>query len=275
MAMSDGAPWNKYGGTPAEVYERYLVPAIFVPWSDLLLDTAAPRPGERVLDVACGTGIVARRAAQRVWPGGRVAGLDLDAAMLAAARSAASTLSAAAGIEWHEASAVAMPFSDASFDLVLCQHGLQFFPDKLAGLREMRRVLVPGGRLALVVLRAADETPGYAALSQALGRHVGPEAAALPPFALGDADELRRLLADAGFAGVEVTPAEVTLRFPSAAEFVGLVAAGAPSMLGALAGVAGDARRGVLFDVTDALRPYQDGDGVAFPQRSNLATARA
>jgi ubiquinone/menaquinone biosynthesis C-methylase UbiE len=77
-----------------------------------------------------------------------------------------------------------MPFSDASFDLVLCQHGLQFFADRLEGLREMRRVLVPGGRLALVVLRAVEETPGYAALSQALGRHVGPEAAALPPFAL-------------------------------------------------------------------------------------------
>jgi SAM-dependent methyltransferase len=85
MAMSDGARWNKYGGTPADVYERYLVPAIFVPWSDVLLDTAAPRPGERVLDVACGTGIVARRSAERVWPGGRVAGIDLNAAMLAAA----------------------------------------------------------------------------------------------------------------------------------------------------------------------------------------------
>jgi SAM-dependent methyltransferase len=259
MAMSDGAPWIKHGAPPAEVYERYLVPAIFAPWSDLLLDAATPRPGERVLDVACGTGIVARRAAQRAGPGGRVAGLDLNPAMLAAARTAAADSSVTMSIEWHEASAVLMPFPNASFDLVLCQHGLQFFADKLAGLREMRRVLVPGGRLALMVMGAVEEAPGYAALSQALGHP----------------DELRCLLAEAGFAGIEVAPAEVTLRFTSAAEFVGLLAAGAPSMLGALAGVAGDARRNVLSDMTEALRPYQDGDSVAFPQWSNVATARA
>jgi ubiquinone/menaquinone biosynthesis C-methylase UbiE len=275
MAMSDGAPWIKHGAPPAEVYERYLVPAIFAPWSDLLLDAATPRPGERVLDVACGTGIVARRAAQRAGPGGRVAGLDLNPAMLAAARTAAADSSVTMSIEWHEASAVLMPFPNARFALVLCQHGLQFFADKLAGLREMRRVLVPGGRLALMVMGAVEEAPGYAALSQALGHHISPDAAALPPFALSDPDELRCLLAEAGFAGIEVAPAEVTLRFTSAAEFVGLLAAGAPSMLGALAGVAGDARRNVLSDMTEALRPYQDGDSVAFPQWSNVATARA
>ena len=117
-------------GSPAEIYERYMVPGIFGHWTQELLDLAGPRPGERVLDVACGTGIVARQAAERVSRTGHVVGLDYHAGMLAQARS----LSLAGGlpIEWREADAQRPPLSDGSFDLVLCQHGLQFFPDRPA-----------------------------------------------------------------------------------------------------------------------------------------------
>src|SRR5262249_25147416 len=136
-------------GNAAELFERYIVPAITALWAADLVQRAAPRPGNRVLDVACGTGVVARLAAKTMGAG-HVVGLDINAAMLAVARSQA----AGSPIEWHEASVLQMPFADRSFDLVLCQLGLQFFPDRPRALREMQRVLVPDGRLALSVFTA-------------------------------------------------------------------------------------------------------------------------
>jgi SAM-dependent methyltransferase len=145
--MSTQMDWTAYGGSAAETYERYMVPAIFGPWAEDLLALAMPTPGERVLDVACGTGVVARLVAQRVAPTGTVVGFDLNPGMLAVARTL--PLPQGAKIEWREGNVSAMPFPDASFDLTLCQQGLQFFPDRSAALREMRRVLAPRGRLAL------------------------------------------------------------------------------------------------------------------------------
>src|SRR5207248_3148605 len=132
-------------GTPAEVYERYNVPRFFLPWAHELVDRLDPRPGERILDVACGTGAATRLLAERVGPTGQVVGLDVNAGMLAAARAAVTN----PVVEWHEANAQALPFADGAFDAILCQLGLQFFPDRPLALREMRRVLAPGGRLAL------------------------------------------------------------------------------------------------------------------------------
>ncbi|NIX00730.1 MAG: methyltransferase domain-containing protein, partial [Phycisphaerae bacterium] len=132
-----------YGGNAPENYERYFVPAIGAPVADDLIEVAALRPDERVLDVACGTGVVTGMASELVGDGGVVAGLDVNPGMLAVARA---TTPSDATIEWHEASAEAMPFPDGSFDAVLCQMGIQFIPDKDAALSEMRRVLAPGGR---------------------------------------------------------------------------------------------------------------------------------
>ena len=151
-------------GTAAEAYERYLVPAFFGPFADRLVELAAPRPADRALDVACGTGIVARRIAARV---ARAVGLDSNPGMLEVARTVEPS------IEWRAAEAGAMPLPDASFDLVLCQQGLQFFPDRAAALREMRRVLAPGGRLAVSAWRAAEHNPGWLRLAEALDRHAG------------------------------------------------------------------------------------------------------
>jgi len=187
----------------ADAYEAYLVPVLAL-WTDQLFDLAALKPGERVLDVACGTGIVARRAAERVGATGKIVGLDADAGMLSVARSVASGMRLA--IEWREASATAMPLPDSSFDVAFCQQGLQFFGDRLTALQEMHRVLVPGGRLALSVWRPIQHSPGYAVLADVLERHIGPEVAAMTraPFALGDAGELRGLLAEAGFRNVHI-----------------------------------------------------------------------
>ena len=191
-------------GTPGEIYERHIVLAIFARWAPDLIEAAGVRSGERVLDVACGTGVVTRLLAERVGAGGRVVGLDRDPGMLAVARTAASRLN----IEWLEGSAVKMPLPDAAFDAVVCQQGLQFFPDRPAALREMRRVLVPGGRLALSVWRSIDHAPGFRVLEQALARRIGPEKAALPPFSLGDPEAIRAMVAGAGFREVRVRRSE-------------------------------------------------------------------
>ncbi|HSO54831.1 MAG TPA: methyltransferase domain-containing protein, partial [Actinomycetes bacterium] len=159
--MSD-QQWQ-VAGNAALAYEAHLVPAIFAAWAPRLLGSANPAVGERVLDVACGTGVVARLAAERVGPGGRVAGLDLNPGMLAVARGLPPM--PGAPITWQEANAVALPFPEATFDVVLCQQGLQFFPDRPAALREMHRVLAPGGRLALSVYSAIAHNPATQALA--------------------------------------------------------------------------------------------------------------
>jgi ubiquinone/menaquinone biosynthesis C-methylase UbiE len=141
--MSQQMDWTAYGGSAAEIYERHMVPAIFGPWAEDLLALATPLPGERVLDVACGTGVVARLVAQRVGPSGTVVGFDLNPGMLTVARSLPPP--SGARIEWREGNVSAIPLPDATFDLVLCQQGLQFFPDRSAALREMRRVWGPVG----------------------------------------------------------------------------------------------------------------------------------
>jgi ubiquinone/menaquinone biosynthesis C-methylase UbiE len=138
----------------AEVYESAFVPGFFAQWAPLLCDAAGVGPGDEVLDVACGTGIVARTAAERVVPSGRVVGVDLNEAMLAVARRVGP------GIEWRQGDVSALPFLDAAFDRVLCQMALMFFPDRVGALREMARVAHPGATAAVVVPTAARDDRG-------------------------------------------------------------------------------------------------------------------
>jgi len=165
--MSQQGQWQ-VAGSAAEVYEKELVPAVFGPWAPLVIDLAHPQKGDRVIDVACGTGIVARMVANRVGPTGVVVGVDLNPGMLTVARAAWPTDShSSAPVQWHEASADKLPFPNASFNVAYCQLGLQFFTDRAAALREMHRVLGAGGRLALMVWRGIDESPGFALLADA------------------------------------------------------------------------------------------------------------
>jgi SAM-dependent methyltransferase len=161
-------------GNAAERYERVLVPAIFTPWAADLVALAKLRPGERVLDVACGTGVVARLAAERVGPEGHITGLDLNEGMLEVARSQPIPAGAAA-VAWVQSSALGMRVPDSSFDVVLCQQGIQFFPDRPQALREMIRVLVPSGRVFTSVWEGP--TPYTTAMWNAVARHVGADAA--------------------------------------------------------------------------------------------------
>jgi ubiquinone/menaquinone biosynthesis C-methylase UbiE len=259
-------------GSAAQVYERELVPAIFGPWAPRVLALAAPAAGERVLDTACGTGVVARLAAERVGADGRVVGLDLNPGMLVVARSLPV---AGAPIRWVQATAGRLPLPDGSFEVVCCQLGLQFFPDRPAALAEMARVLVAGGRLAAMVWQSIDHSPGFAVLAAALDRHVGPAAGALmrAPFGLGDEATLRNLVAGAGFREVEVDRQAGVVRFGSARELV--VAYGAGSPLAGPIGAAGPAARaGLVAEVQAALEEWQGTAGLAFPIEALLVSGR-
>src|SRR3954452_11473221 len=176
---------------PASLYEEWFVPAMFAPLAQLVLATIGMQPGTRVLDVACGSGIVARTAAPLVGSSGQVVGLDASLAMLAVARQAAAA--DGLNIEWRVGNAQSLPFADRSFDLVLCQHGLQFFPDRLRALNEGQRGLAPGGKVAIVTWRGLDHHPVFAAFARAMQRHAS-SAAVETPFSLGDPLQLATLL---------------------------------------------------------------------------------
>ena len=265
--------WGQVAVSAAERYQRHLVPAMFAPWAPVLADLARLRPGERVLDVACGTGVVARLAAERVGVAGRVLGLDLNAGMLAVARALPPV--AGAPTAWCRADALALPLREAACDVVLCQQGLQQVPDGAAALREMRRVLAAPGRLAVSVWGRIERSPGMAALAAALERHVSAAAGAnrRAPFALGDAGALCQLVGAAGFRDVTVRAVVGTARFPSPEQFVDAQLASTPlSTLGALTE---RARASVVRDVHAALQPYLDDHGLAFPMESLLVLAHA
>ncbi len=206
-----------YEGPPAENYQRFFVPSIAAPAADDLVGIAGLQAGQRVLDVACGTGVVTRLAAERVGAAGAVAGLDVNPGMLAVARSHTQP---DISIDWYEASAESMPLPDEAFDVVLCQMGLQFVPNKLAALREMRRVLGTGGRAVITV--PGPKPPMFAIMTNALARHLKPEVASFADlvFSLHDVDELTDLMRSAGFREVDVQAKPKTLRLPAPADFL-------------------------------------------------------
>ena len=273
--MSQQGQWQVAGSAP-EVCERELVPAVFGVWAPILVELAQPRPSERVLDVACGTGVVAGIAAARVGPSGTVVGIDLNPGMLSVARSVVSPDSRSGGqLQWQEASADKLPFPDGSFNVVYCQLGLQFFSDRPAALREMRRVLGTEGRLALMVWRGIHESPGYAVLADALQRHVGQAAAAImrAPFGLSNADELEALVRAAGFQNVAIQQRSRTVRFPSVERFVLSYVAGSP-LAGPVSQADDAARAALITDVRSALGKFTSNDELAFPIAAHLLSAR-
>jgi ubiquinone/menaquinone biosynthesis C-methylase UbiE len=274
-AMLDQGQWQ-IAGNAAETYEHALVPAVFAPWAPLVVALADPRPGDRVLDIACGTGVVTRLAAQQVGRTGNVIGLDLNPGMLAFAASLASSDPPTnAPITWREASATNMPLPDAAYDIAYCQLGLQFFPDRPAAMREMYRVLVSGGRLGLMVWQNIQYTPGFGALAAALARHVSSEAAGImrAPFALAEAEQLRELVAAGGFRDITIQSIAGTVRFPSVSRFVQDYVRGSP-LSGHVAKISDESRAALVSEVSDALMSYVAGDGLTFPIKAHLASAK-
>ena len=268
--MSRHEQW-RFEGRTGELYERHLVPAIFGPWAATLVEVAALRAGERVLDVACGTGVVTRLAARHVGSAGHVTGVDLNSGMLAIARSLPPV--GGASITWAAMNAAVLDLADASFDVVTCQQGFQFFPEKRASLHEMCRVLVPRGRIVLSIWRRPNAY--NIAMADAADRYIGSEAAAILRATrdVPDVQELHRLITDAGFHEVQIRTHVRTTRLPRVEEFVQWHLAATP-VAAAVAALSDEKRRALATDVGRALKSYADRDDVAFPDESSLITAQ-
>ena len=237
----------------AEAYEATFVPALFAEWAPHLCDLAGVGPGQRVLDVACGTGIVARVAADRMAGAGTVVGLDLNDAMLAVARRVRP------GIEWRRGDAEALPFPSASFDRVLCQMALMFFPDRARALREMRRVTVPGGVAAVVVPASLDAQPAYGPFVAMAARQAGPEAASLLSayFACGDLAALTGLAESAGLRVTRTRTHAGRAVFDSADAFVTAEVESTP-LIGR---ISEDVYRRIREGAREVLRPFTAAHG--------------
>jgi ubiquinone/menaquinone biosynthesis C-methylase UbiE len=267
--------------TPADMYERIFVPAMFAPWARVLLEYAAPRPGELVLDLACGTGIVARHVAPVIGGEGRVVALDLRPGMLAVARTLPAPEGAA--IEWRQGDAVALDLPAGSFDLVVCQQGLQFFSDRAAAVREMERVLAPGGRPALNVWQGLERHPVFEAFAEAELRHLAKlgvtRAEVVAPFSLGDAEELRALLEQADLRDIEIVPRSLEVHFPDSERFVEHCEFAYGAVMPQFAEDRAAFRAfvdAVTHETQELVARYRAGDTdtLSFPLHAHIATAR-
>jgi SAM-dependent methyltransferase len=259
---------------PADIYEQWFVPAMFNPMASRLLDAIRLETGTRALDVACGTGIVARRLAAAYGRNGSVTGLDLSPAMIAVARAAAERESL--NLEWHVGRLETLPFADSSFDLVTCQQGLQFAVDREAAVRNLYRVLTPGGRAAICVWQSLEQHPVYVLLHTAMQRVLNTQAMATP-FSLPGA-ELERLLNGAGFVDVVITPVTITASFDQPERYVEFqieaLSAGIPLLQQLDAGERAKLVAGVSGDMEEVVRELTIENRLQFPMYAYLAQAR-
>lgn len=236
-------------GSVPEAYERYLVPPIFKPWADALVDFADVRAGEAVLDVASGTGVVAATAAERVGEAGRVVATDVSAAMLTLAAAAHPMIEAVA------TPADELAVGDAPFDVALCQQGFQFLTDRPAAARAMQRVLRSSGRVALAVWMSGPQLEPFDVYGRVLERHGLPE-----PFPRGYAydfsmspGEVDDVLTGAGFVDVQVETTVIEVSWPTLDDAVHGIAGtpyGPP-----VAALDEEGQRRIAAALREALRP--------------------
>jgi ubiquinone/menaquinone biosynthesis C-methylase UbiE len=260
--------FESYGGPAPSNYERYFVPVVAAPLAIDLVDAASLTPGESVLDLACGTGVVARVAAERLGPA-TIEAADVNPGMIEVARS----IAVSPRISWHQASAEALPFADAAFDTVLCQMGLQFFSDKVLALSEARRVLRAQGRFLATVPSPIPSL--FTILAAQLERHGQQRAAEFvrQVFSLGDA-ELEELLDRAGFADISVTASEKALRLPAPHDFLWQYVTSTP--LGAVfAELGATERRDIARDVVSEWGSFVQRGSLVIDLRLVLGSAVA
>ena len=251
----------------AQMFERVLVPTIFRPWAEDLFARVQPSARERILDVGCGTGIVARIVRERCGPSASITGVDLNPDMIAVARGLAPD------ITWQQGNAVELPFGDASFDLVLSQQALQFFPDRAAGIREMRRVLAPGGRIALSTWRPLPENPVYFALHELAEARFGPNPDRR--FSFGEPEPIQALLAGAGFREIEIERVTLRDRVSDPDTFVAMNLSATVD----LSSLDEPKRRQAVTDFQASARKqiaaYLEGTALVHPVSANVVTATA
>lgn len=257
-------------GNAARLYEQGIVPTMSKPLTEMMFEYVSLQDGDRVLDVACGTGIIARVVTERFSHISSIVGVDLNPGMLEVARE--NTPTTGISIEWRQGDARELPLPDNSFDVVLCQHGLQFIPDKVAALREMKRVLVSGGRLAFTVW--GEPTPYQASLAESLRRHVSDAAATscLAPFALRDVGIIENLLDETGFRITQMQKLVLMRHLPASA----LDFASQQPYARAVETASEEAQAAIEKEVRAAVRSYRDDTSDVFvvPQESHLVLAQ-
>jgi ubiquinone/menaquinone biosynthesis C-methylase UbiE len=253
----------------AEAYERLMVPALFARWAPGVCGAARLTPGNKVLDIACGTGVLAREALRRVGALGRVSGLDPNWAMLEVARRLSPE------VEWHQGVAESLPFPDDSLDNVVSQFGLMFFADRQTSLQEVVRVLKPGGYFALAVWDSLHRNPAYAS-EVSIVQSIAGDRAADPiraPFQLGNADQLREVFIEAGIRTVNIGTRQEVGRFPSVRAMVEADLRGWLPVVGIT--LSEDEIGAILAESQRQLSSYVATDGtVEFPTSAHIAYGR-
>lgn len=250
----------------AEFYDSRFVPSLFAPWAPFVTAAANLQPGSKVLDVACGTGVVARQALSEIGPQGSIIGLDCNAAMLSVAKREPH-------ITWQAGNAEALPFDKQSFDAVLCQFGLMFFEHQVLALNEMWRVLAVGGHLVVAVWDRLEYQPGHHALFALLQAHLGQICADSlhPPYALGEIEDLQSLLAKTSITNVDIQQHETTTRFASIAQWIATEVRG-----WTLSDVVSDSKLAEIQSAGEhVLKDFVGSDGeLSYPSRAHLVVAQ-
>lgn len=263
--------------SPAVVYNDFFGPPMFTPWAKDLVGQASLSAGNRVLDLACGTGLVAEQVAPVIGSNGSIAGLDFNPIMLEVARK--RELNGPA-IEWVEASALDIPYEDTSFDAVVCQQGFQFFPDRAKAASEVRRVLKPGGTVAASVWVTVDELPVWEAVFTSVAKRLDvPMDSVSVPNSLGYPDRLEATFKDAGFSDTQVNKRTTDAAFGPADSFVKLMVMGAAAAIPAFGALSDEEKQalvpGVAADAADVVNEYTQGDKVVMELGAYTAIATA
>jgi SAM-dependent methyltransferase len=259
-------------GNAAVVYEEQKVKAIFGPLASATLDAVSISESDTILDVACGTGIMARSVRERLGPSTRISGADLNEGMIDTAKALTSI--DPGGFDWRIADAANMPFDDASFSVIFCQQGIQFFPDDAAAVTEMRRVLMPGGRLYLSVWAGANDF--FLAMAKALSNHVSPKVGeqSLAPFAYDGSGRLPEILKKAGFVDVSIQTISVDriIETPETSIPKEIMA----NPVGPAVKSAGDGvMKAVVAEIMAECGRFERGSTLVIPQKANLFCAHA
>lgn len=252
----------------AEAYDQYLVPPVFGPWAQFVVDLAQVRDDEHVLDLACGTGAVTTCAAKRA---ARVIGIDTDAAMIEIARRNSGYCD---HIEWRHGDACRLDFEPAMFDVCLCVQGLQHFVDRHSALRHVLRVLKPTGRFIAAVWAGVENTPGLFAVLQELEACGIDPSSFRRPFALGDRGELQTLVTSAGFNEIDLRTHDKAARFASVEAFLLALRAGSAASRDALNQAGSRGWRAFATRVQRRLTPFIGSNGLVFPYQAHVVLAR-
>ncbi len=263
--------WQLSGDSP-RAWERYLVPTAIAVWAEDLINRAGLRPGDRFLDVGCGSGYVARLAVPKVRWTGTVTGLDLNVGMLQVAKELSALIEPP--IDWVKGDVQDLPFPDASFDAVTCQFGVQYLPDRRKALKEIHRVIAPGGRFLFNVFRSTQFNTGWLPLIESLDRHIGPHAGDIfrSIFALGSMDQIRSLMQQSGWRDYSIHIRVDEARYPSVEDFVRweLESMPTPQLKDDFERTA----QAIADDCAEAMVNYRDDNGIVFPAQCYVVEAR-